>query len=187
MKHTIQGRDLGGWTGFKLGSGVTIESAIIRGKEVLVTTRTPLDAGARPGEVRFPIGADVDVFGPGPDTTGRAEAFEAGLHRGHTAANWQEAQTSLPTPDPHDEAELVAPAIELRAVWIDGFIEGWERRYRGQYADGTPMDEDSEGTGYACKRCGGPSPVGVGFKLATPTTITNISECACGHSRSESR
>jgi hypothetical protein len=74
------------------------------------------------------------------------EAREAGRHYGHTAANWQEAQTSLPIPDPQVEgARLASEQISYdEAAWTEGFVEGWELRMEGFYEDGTLMDEDGD-------------------------------------------
>lgn len=74
------------------------------------------------------------------------EAHKVGLAHGHTAANWQEAQTSLPMPDPHDEAQRRAAEQSSydHDAWADGFVEGWELRMDNKYEDGSPMDEDDE-------------------------------------------
>lgn len=74
------------------------------------------------------------------------DARLAGLHHGHTAANWQEAQTLLPAVDPI--AEGLSRAAEQSTydpeAWAAGFADGWQMREDGLYEDGTPMDDDSD-------------------------------------------
>jgi hypothetical protein len=41
---------------------------------------------------------------------------------------------------------------------------------------------DVEPTGWACKRCDGPAPTGVGYKLNV-AAIADIDSCMCGYSR----
>lgn len=75
------------------------------------------------------------------------DARQAGRNYGHTAANWQEAQTSLPMPDPQAEGERRAGEQSSYdpVEWAAGFVEGWELRMENKYDDGSPMDdEDSE-------------------------------------------
>lgn len=79
-------------------------------------------------------------------TTPRSESYQAGFGRGHTAANWQEAQTSLPVPNPVEEAARRAgeEGTYDREEWVAGFVEGWQLRMDGCYEDGSPMETDEE-------------------------------------------
>lgn len=43
-------------------------------------------------------------------------------------------------------------------------------------------DKGPESTGYTCKECNGPSPVGIGYPNGKPAA-TDVDTCPCGHSR----
>ena len=48
------------------------------------------------------------------------------------------------------------------------------------------MSSDHTPGGYICKTCAGPSPIGVGYHVATTEAATasaGITTCACGHSQ----
>lgn len=42
-------------------------------------------------------------------------------------------------------------------------------------------EEDESATGYVCKQCGGPSPMGVGYKTDEPDQ-RDVDACPCGYS-----
>jgi hypothetical protein len=64
VKHTVKAASLEEWTGYSLASGNTIDAVHVFKTDVFVTTRTPVDAGARPTALRMHADEDVDVFGP---------------------------------------------------------------------------------------------------------------------------
>lgn len=51
---------------------------------------------------------------------------------------------------------------------------------------GRMIDLDPDGNGYICKRCGGPSPMGIGYadrRIGARAASQAVTACQCGYSR----
>lgn len=57
---------------------------------------------------------------------------------------------------------------------------GYARVFREAAEKAEAALSNLEQRGYICKRCGGPSPVGVGYVSGGPAS--DVDECPCGHS-----
>jgi hypothetical protein len=101
--------------------------------------------------------------------------------------------TAVHTYAPGTPEAAMAPikaGMVVRAVVTDagtrhfGHLPG--DRYRGteitgMCVDGISFEDAPQATGYICKQCGDPSPVGVGYTTNAPAT-GDVETCPCGYS-----